>query len=100
LSLSIICCESNILKLKNVFYNLNSTIFKNQLKEISLKINQKYFTFNNEGTGNDVWPFDKPQYLLINLAIGGGWGGQKGVDNKIFPQKYYIDYIKVFKEKK
>jgi len=55
-----------------------------------------YFTFQNEKTGNDVWPFDKPHYLLINLAIGGGWGGQKGVDDKIFPQKYYIDYVKVY----
>jgi beta-glucanase (GH16 family) len=60
---------------------------------------QKYFTFENEKTGNDKWPFDKPHYLLINLAIGGGWGGQKGIDDKIFPQKYYIDYVKVFKQK-
>lgn len=59
-----------------------------------------YFSFKNEGTGNDVWPFDKPQYLLINLAIGGGWGGQKGVDEAIFPQKYYIDYVKVYERKK
>lgn len=34
-----------------------------------------YFTFSNEGTGNDVWPFDKPHYLILNLAIGGSWGG-------------------------
>jgi beta-glucanase (GH16 family) len=60
---------------------------------------QKYFTFENEKTGNDEWPFDKPHYLLINLAIGGSWGGQKGIDDKIFPQKYYIDYVKVFKQK-
>jgi len=57
-----------------------------------------YFSFKNEGTGNDVWPFDKPQYLLINLAIGGGWGGQKGVDDTIFPQKFYIDYVKVYRQ--
>jgi beta-glucanase (GH16 family) len=60
---------------------------------------KKYFSFQNEKTGNDVWPFDKPQYLLINLAIGGSWGGQKGIDDKIFPQKYYIDYVKVFRRK-
>jgi hypothetical protein len=35
----------------------------------------------------------------LNLAIGGGWGGQKGVDDSIFPQKYYIDFVKVFKQK-
>ncbi len=61
---------------------------------------KKYFTFQNEKTGNDVWPFDKPHYLLINLAIGGAWGGQKGVDDSIFPQKYFIDYVKVYKLKK
>lgn len=60
---------------------------------------QKYFTFQNEKTGNDAWPFDKPHYILINLAIGGAWGGQKGIDDKIFPQKYYIDYVKVFRQK-
>lgn len=59
-----------------------------------------YFSFKNEGTGNDVWPFDKPHYLLINLAIGGGWGGNKGIDDAIFPQKYYIDYVRVYREKK
>lgn len=60
---------------------------------------QKYFTFQNEKTGNDVWPFDKPHYLILNFAVGGGWGGQKGIDDKIFPQKFYIDYVKVFKQK-
>ena len=60
---------------------------------------QKYFIFHNEKTGNDTWPFDKPHYLLINLAIGGSWGGQKGINNNIFPQKYFIDYVKVYKQK-
>ncbi|MBT3386204.1 MAG: glycoside hydrolase family 16 protein [Prolixibacteraceae bacterium] len=59
----------------------------------------RYFVFENENSGYETWPFDKPHYLIINLAIGGGWGGQQGIDNNIFPQKYYIDYVKVFKEK-
>ncbi len=58
-----------------------------------------YFSFKNEGTGNDAWPFDKPHYLLINLAIGGAWGGNQGIDDAIFPQKYYIDYVRVYREK-
>ena len=60
---------------------------------------EKYFTFENEGTGNDVWPFDKPHYLILNAAIGGTWGGQKGIDDTIFPQKFYIDYVRVFKKR-
>lgn len=61
---------------------------------------KKYFTFQNERTGNDVWPYDKPHYLILNAAIGGSWGGQKGIDDTIFPQKYYIDYIRVFEQKR
>lgn len=60
---------------------------------------KSYFVFENEKTGNDVWPFDKPQYLILNLAIGGAWGGQKGIDDAIFPQKYFIDYVKVYSKK-
>ena len=58
----------------------------------------KYFTFDNEGSGRDAWPYDKDQYLILNLAIGGDWGGQKGIDDKIFPQRYEIDYVRVYQK--
>jgi beta-glucanase (GH16 family) len=57
---------------------------------------RKYFTFWNEGTGSRAWPFDKPQYLILNLAIGGTWGGQKGIDDALFPQRLYVDYVRVY----
>jgi beta-glucanase (GH16 family) len=60
---------------------------------------QKYFTFENEGTGYDVWPYNKPHYLILNAAIGGTWGGQKGIDDSIFPQYYYIDYVRILKKR-
>jgi len=59
---------------------------------------QKYFTYRNEKTGADAWPFDKNQYLIINLAIGGDWGGQQGIDDSIFPQRFYIDYVRVYQK--
>jgi beta-glucanase (GH16 family) len=59
----------------------------------------KHFTFLKE-EGIDKWPFDKSQYLILNLAIGGAWGGQKGIDESMYPFKYYIDYVKVYKPKK
>jgi beta-glucanase (GH16 family) len=58
----------------------------------------KYFTFKNEGTGADAWPFDKPEYLILNIAIGGAWGGQKGIDDSIFPQKMHVDYVRVYQK--
>jgi beta-glucanase (GH16 family) len=56
-----------------------------------------YFTFRNEGSGTAAWPFDKPQYLLLNLAIGGSWGGQQGIDDSRFPMTYLIDYVRIYR---
>jgi beta-glucanase (GH16 family) len=60
---------------------------------------QKYFTFRNEGTGSRTWPFDQPHYLLVNLAIGGSWGGQKGIDDSRFPHRYVIDYVRIYRQR-
>lgn len=57
---------------------------------------EKVFTFENEGKGTAEWPFDQPFYLILNLAIGGAWGGEKGVDLSTLPQQYYIDYVRVY----
>ena len=37
-------------------------------------------------------------HLILNLAIGGAWGGQKGIDGKIFPQRVVVDCVRVFGE--
>lgn len=58
--------------------------------------NKPYFSFKNEHTGNDAWPFHKPFHLLLNIAVGGSWGGQKGVDESIFPQQMLVDYVRVY----
>ena len=34
--------------------------------------------------------------LALNLAWGGGWGGAQGVDDSVLPQKYYIDYVRIY----
>jgi beta-glucanase (GH16 family) len=58
---------------------------------------ERYFTFAKEPDGTAVWPFDKPQYLILNLAIGGSWGGQKGIDDAAFPARFEIDYVRVYR---
>jgi beta-glucanase (GH16 family) len=55
-----------------------------------------YFRFGNEYTGYDAWPFDNKMHLLLNVAVGGNWGGQKGVDSTIWPQRMEIDYVRVY----
>jgi beta-glucanase (GH16 family) len=54
------------------------------------------FAFANDGQGPAHWPFDQPHFLLMNLAIGGAWGGMKGIDESIFPAEFRIDYVRVW----
>lgn len=58
-----------------------------------------YFNFPNEKKGYDAWPFDNPMHLILNIAVGGGWGGQKGIDENIFPAKMIVDYVRVYQKK-
>ena len=59
-----------------------------------------YATFEKKtGDGEAEWPFDKPFYLILNLAIGGSWGGQKGIDDAAFPQCMEVDYVRVYQKK-
>jgi beta-glucanase (GH16 family) len=58
------------------------------------------FSFKNTGNGFAEWPFDKRFFLIINTAVGGGWGGKKGVDESIFPANMEIDYVRVFQKLK
>lgn len=48
------------------------------------------------GSTEAQWPFNKPFFLLLNLAVGGDWGGQKGVDETIWPRRMEVDYVRVY----
>ncbi len=71
-------------------------------QEIRWYVNDRqYFTFSNErlsnpAAGHKQWPFDKPFHLLLNLAVGGTWGGAQGVDDSIWPQRMEVDYVRVY----
>jgi len=58
-----------------------------------------YFGFVNERSGYEAWPFDNKMYLLLNVAVGGNWGGAKGVDSTIWPRRMEIDYVRVYQKK-
>lgn len=59
---------------------------------------KQVFEVMNDGTGKEAWPFNQPFHLLLNVAVGGNWGGQKGVDESIFPQRMLIDYVRVYQK--
>ena len=55
------------------------------------------YEFVNEGTGPAAWPFDQRFHFLLNIAVGGDWGGKEGVDKDIFPATMQIDYVRVYR---
>jgi len=57
------------------------------------------FAFANDGGDVDHWPFDQPQFLIMNLAIGGSWGGIGGIDDSIFPATMKVDYVRIWSGK-
>lgn len=56
-----------------------------------------YNSYKNDGSGFENWPFDKPFHLILNIAVGGTYGGIEGIDDSIFPQSMVIDFIRVFR---
>lgn len=58
---------------------------------------QKYFTFKNDGRSDFMtWPFNKRFHILLNIAIGGGWGGKEGIDPELKEAVMEIDYVRVY----
>lgn len=61
------------------------------------EIDNILLTFDRPKVYNqENWPFDKPFYFLLNLAVGGDFGGMEGVDDSIFPATMEVDYVRVW----
>ncbi|MEO1049321.1 MAG: glycoside hydrolase family 16 protein [Bacteroidota bacterium] len=57
---------------------------------------EKYHTFENNGKDSKSWPFDQTFHLILNIAVGGNWGGEQGVDYSVWPQRMEVDYVRVY----
>jgi len=57
----------------------------------------KYFTYINDKTGNIAsWPFNTRFHLILNIAIGGNWGGSKGIDPGLTDATMEIDFVRLY----
>jgi beta-glucanase (GH16 family) len=89
-------------KVKGISVNSLSTAFHTYAiewneKSISFFVdNQQINYFENDGKGSATWPYDQRFHLILNIAVGGGWGGKNGIDDSIFPQQLLIDYVRVY----
>lgn len=59
----------------------------------------KYFSYGDPGMGFTAWPYYKDFFMILNVAIGGNWGGSQGIDDSIFPQQMLVDYVRVYQRK-
>lgn len=58
---------------------------------------QDYYSFSREpGGGRAAWPFDQPFHMILNVAVGGDWGGAEGIDDAALPQRMEIDWVRVW----
>jgi len=54
-----------------------------------------YYNVANDGRGVDAYPFVAPEFLLLNLAVGGNFAGNT-IDDTIFPCRMEVDYVRVY----
>ena len=59
----------------------------------------KKYTYTKPSDDPKVWPFNKMFYMILNLAYGGEWGAQQGIDDTKLPHKFLIDYVRVYQLK-
>ena len=85
-------------------YSLSSLTFNDKFHLFSLKWEADKMTFliddvaffivnKSQITGN--YPFDKPFFFIMNVAVGGNWPGNPDATT-VFPQRMIVDYVRVF----
>ena len=57
-----------------------------------------YVTGNIANNINNTGAFQKPFFILLNMAVGGDFPGQY-VDTSVLPASMYVDYVRVYKAK-
>jgi len=89
--------KTNKIFVKNVSKKFHTYSVEWDEDKLAISIDNKIlFTFLNEHRGYQFWPFDNPMYLILNIAVGGNWGGKNGFDDSTMPWKMVVDYVRVY----
>ena len=84
----------------NVVTSFNDYVLEWDETEIKTYINDTLiFSYPKKGQPWERWPFDEKFHFILNIAIGGNWGGMKGIDDNAFPTKMEIEHFRVYKKK-
>lgn len=78
-------------------FHLYSLVWEEERLDI-LFDDQVIFSYHKKEDSYKTWPFDQPFYLIMNIAVGGTWGDDWGVDESIFPKTMEIDYVRYYEK--
>ncbi|MDJ0933704.1 family 16 glycosylhydrolase [Breoghania sp.] len=78
------------------FHNYGIIWTADEIKFYIDQISNVVYTYNPTTKTQDNWPYNQPFFFLLNIAVGGTWGGANGVDDTIFPATMEIDYVRVY----
>ena len=53
-----------------------------------------HYTYNPSTKDNNTWPYDADQFIILNIAMGGGFGG--AIDPNFVSSTMQIDYVRVY----
>ena len=75
-------------------FNVFSIIWEND--NIKWLMNdQEFFSISSANVTNTAYPFNDNFFFILNIAVGGNWPGSPD-GSTVFPQRMYIDYVRVF----
>jgi len=86
------------------YYSLSSQAFSDSFHVFSLLWETTKITFlidnipffsADKSQVNGNYPFDKPFFFIMNVAVGGNWPGNPD-NTTVFPQRMIVDYVRVF----
>ncbi len=55
---------------------------------------ERYYIYRPESRNSSNWPYDKPQFLILNVAMGGTLGGD--IDPNFAQSEMVIDYVRIY----
>jgi len=53
-----------------------------------------HYTYNPSKKDNKTWPYDADHFIILNIAMGGGFGG--AIDSNFVSSTMQIDYVRVY----
>ncbi len=92
--------QTDTIQIPQVFEKFHSYVLEWSPEVMKAYVDDKlYFEYENEGLGKSKWPYVKPFYLILNVAVGGAWGNVQGIDADAFPQSMQVDYVRIYQKK-